>query len=144
MQYKLWNGASAIIIKDNRVLMIRTKNSNSWSIPSGGLEVGETVEEACIREIKEETGYEAKVVKELFIKETNIKEYKVTTQYFLCEITGGEIQYQDPDEEIEEISWKNSIEISKLTHTYPEDQEVIEQLLSNLSQEKSSPIECFL
>lgn len=144
MQYMLWNGASAIIIKDNRVLMIRTKNSNSWSIPSGGLEVGETVEEACIREIKEETGYEAKVVKELFIKETNIKEYKVTTQYFLCEITGGEIQYQDPDEEIEEISWKNSSEISKLTHTYPEDQKVIEQLLSNLSQEKSSPIERFL
>lgn len=27
-------------------LMIRTKNSNSWSIPSGGVEVGETAEEA--------------------------------------------------------------------------------------------------
>lgn len=143
MQYKLWNGASAIIIKDNCVLMIRTKNSNSWSIPSGGVEVGETVEEACIREITEETGYEAKIVKKLYIKETNIKEYKVTTQYFLCEITGGEIQYQDPDEEIEEISWKNSSEISKLIHTYSEDQVVIEQLLSNLSQEKSSPSECF-
>jgi len=143
MQYKLWNGASAIIIKDNSVLMIRTKNSNSWSIPSGGVEVGETVEEACIREITEETGYEARIVKKLFIKETIIKEYKVTTQYFLCEITGGEIQYQDPDKEIEEISWKNSNEISKLIHTYPEDQVVIEQLLSNLSQEKSSPIKRF-
>lgn len=143
MQYKLWNGASAIIIKDNCVLMIRTKNSNSWSIPSGGVEVGETVEEACIREITEETGYEARIVKKLFIKETIIKEYKVTTQYFLCEITGGEIQYQDPDKEIEEISWKNSNEISKLIHTYPEDQVVIEQLLSNLSQEKSSTIKRF-
>lgn len=27
-------------------LMIRTKNSNSWSIPSEGVEVGETAEEA--------------------------------------------------------------------------------------------------
>lgn len=133
MQYKVWNGASAIIIKGNSVLMIRTKNSNSWSIPSGGVEVGETAEEACIREIAEETGYEAKIVKELHTKKTIIKEYKVTTQYFLCKITGGEIQYQDPDEEIEEISWKNSNEISRLIHTYPEDQEVIEQLLSKFS-----------
>lgn len=133
MKYKLWNGASAIIIKDNRILMIRTKDSNSWSIPSGGVEVGETAEEACIREICEETGYEAKIVKELHTKKTIIKEYKVTTQYFLCEVTGGEIQYQDPDEEIEEISWKNSNEFSKLMLTYPEDQEVIEQLLSDFS-----------
>ncbi|AWE07735.1 NUDIX hydrolase [Lysinibacillus sp. 2017] len=133
MQYKVWNGASAIIIKDNRVLMIRTKDSNSWSIPSGGVEVGETSREACIREIAEETGYEAKIVKELHTKKTIIKDYKVITQYFLCEITGGKVQYQDPDEEIEEISWKNSYEISKLIHKYPEDQEVIEQLLSNLN-----------
>lgn len=131
MQYKLWNGASAIIIKDNCVLMIRTIDSNSWSIPSGGVEDGETVEEACIREVAEETGYEVKIVKELHTKKTIIKEYKVTTQYFLCEITGGDIQYKDPDEEIEEISWMNRNEISKLIYTYPEDQEVIEQLLSS-------------
>ncbi|MBM7665999.1 8-oxo-dGTP diphosphatase [Solibacillus kalamii] len=131
MKYKLWNGASAIIIKDNRVLMIRTIDSNSWSIPSGGVEDGETVEEACIREVAEETGYEVKIVKELHTKKTIVKEYKVTTQYFLCEITGGDIQYKDPDEEIEEISWMNRNEISKLIYTYPEDQEVIEQLLSS-------------
>lgn len=133
MQYKIWNGASAIIIKDNRVLMVRTKNSNSWGVPSGAVEVGETAMETCIREIAEETGYKAKIVKELHTKKTIIKDYKVTTQYFLCEIIGGEIKYHDPDEEIEEISWKNSSEISKLTHTYPEDQEVIGQLLSNLN-----------
>lgn len=131
MQYKIWNGASAIIIKDQHVLMIRTKNSTSWSIPSGGVEVGETVEEACIREIAEETGYEAKIVRKLHTKKTIIKEYKVTTQYFLCEITGGKMQYQDPDEEIEEIAWKNRSEISQFIHTYQEDLEVIEQLLSN-------------
>ncbi|OBW57089.1 phosphohydrolase [Solibacillus silvestris] len=131
MQYKLWNGASAIIIKDNCVLMIRTIDSNSWSIPSGGVEDGETVEEACLREVAEETGYEVKIVKALHTKKTIIKEFKVTTQYFLCEITGGDIQYKDPDEEIEEISWMNSCEISKLIYTYPEDQEVIEQLLSS-------------
>lgn len=131
MQDKIWNGASAIIIKDNRILMIRTRGSDSWSIPTGGVEAGETAEEACIREILEETGYEAKIVKELHTKKTIIKDYKVISQYFFCEITGGEIQYQDPDKEIEEISWKNCKEISRLIHTYPEDQEVIKRLLSD-------------
>ena len=133
MQYKIWNGASAIVIKDNHVLMVRTKNSNSWSVPSGGVEANETAKETCIREILEETGYEAKVIKELHTKKTIIKDYKVTTHYFLCEVTGGEIHYQDPDEEIEEISWKNSNDISTLLLTYPEDREVIEQLLSNFN-----------
>ena len=133
MQYKIWNGSSAIVIKDNHVLMVRTKNSNSWSVPSGGVEANETAKETCIREVLEETGYEAKVIKELHTKETIIKDYKVTTQYFLCEVTGGEIQYYDPDEEIEEISWKNSSDISTLFLTYPEDREIIEQLLTNLN-----------
>ena len=133
MQFKIWNGASAIVIKDNRVLMIRTKNSNSWGVPSGEVEAGETTKDACIREILEETGYEAKIIKELHTKKTIIKNYKVTTQYFLCEVTGGEIKYQDPDKEIEEISWKNRSEISKLIHTYPEDQEIIEQLLDSIT-----------
>lgn len=132
MQYKIWNGASAIVIKDNSVLMVRAKDSNSWSVPSGEVEVDETAKETCIREISEETGYEAKVVKALHTKNTIIKDYKVTTQYFLCEITGGAIQYHDPDEEIEKIAWINSSEISKITHTYPEDQEIIKQLLLNL------------
>ena len=129
MQYKVWNGASAIVIKDHRVLMVRIKNSKSWGVPSGGVEVGETAKETCIREIAEETGYKAKIVKELHTKKKIIQDYKVTTQYFLCEITGGEIQYRDPDEEIEEISWKTSSDISKLIHTYPEDQEVIEKCI---------------
>ena len=133
MQYKIWNGASAIVIKDNKVLMVRTKDSTSWSVPSGEVENGETTKETWLREILEETGYVAKIIKELHTKKTIIQDYKVTTQYYLCEITGGETLYHDPDEEIEEISWKNSSDISALLLTYPEDREVIEQLLSHLN-----------
>ena len=123
MTNKIWNGASAIVIKDQHVLMVRGKNSNSWGVPSGEIEVNETAKEACLREIFEETGYEENIIKALHTKNTIIKNYKVTTQYFLCEIFGGQIQYHDPDEEIEEISWKNHHDLSKLIHTYPEDQD---------------------
>ena len=65
-------------------------------------------------------------------KKTIIKEYKVTTKYFLCEVTGGEIQYHDPDEDIEEILWKNRTDITTLMLTYPEDKEIIERLLDTI------------
>ncbi|MEK5482742.1 MULTISPECIES: NUDIX hydrolase [unclassified Viridibacillus] len=51
-------------------------------MPSGGIEQGETPEECCIREVKEETGYDIVIEDSLFIKETEIKGYKVKTYYF--------------------------------------------------------------
>ena len=40
-----------------------------WSVPSGGLEKGETLEECCIREVWEETGYNVEVVNKIYEKE---------------------------------------------------------------------------
>ena len=43
---------------DGRVLMIRRTDNDKYSIPGGGMEVGETVSDAVIREVEEETGSE--------------------------------------------------------------------------------------
>lgn len=50
-----------IVIKDEKVLMI-TQNFG-YSLPGGGLDLGETFEEALVREMKEETGYEVESVR---------------------------------------------------------------------------------
>ncbi len=50
-------GASTIILdKDNRVLLLRRADNNSWCFPGGAVELGEKTEVAASREIKEETG----------------------------------------------------------------------------------------
>lgn len=61
--------ARAIIIEGNEVLtMFRRKNKDDGSykeyyvIPGGGVEDGETLEETCIREIKEEYNVDIKVL----------------------------------------------------------------------------------
>ena len=130
MAYKVWNGAAAVVIRENKVLMVRTRNTNSWAVPSGGVEVRETPQQACLRELWEETGYKARIIKALHIKEAIINSYQVTTHYFLCEIIGGEIAYHDPDDSIEEIDWKTSNKLTTIEHDYPEDVQLLKELLT--------------
>ncbi|WP_245890228.1 NUDIX domain-containing protein [Rummeliibacillus pycnus] len=67
----------------------------------------ETAEEACVREVWEETGYRVVINRRLHIKKHLFINYHVTTSYFLCDLIGGQITYQDPDGMIEEIDWKS-------------------------------------
>ena len=59
MNNQVWNGSAAIVIRENKVLMVRTKNTNSWSVPSGEIEGGEIPQQACLCELWEETGFKA-------------------------------------------------------------------------------------
>ena len=54
-------GVGAIILDGNQMLLEKRKNSpgkGKWSVPGGLVELGETTEQAIIREVKEETGLE--------------------------------------------------------------------------------------
>ncbi|MBU5483700.1 NUDIX domain-containing protein [Clostridium sp. MSJ-11] len=53
----IWPGVAIIIFdKDRRVLLQKRADVGLWGIPSGHVEPGESVMEAAIREVKEETG----------------------------------------------------------------------------------------
>ncbi len=52
-------GVGAIVIRDDNVLLIKRGNppkAGEWSLPGGGVELGETTREAVAREVFEETG----------------------------------------------------------------------------------------
>ena len=81
-------GCRGIVIKDSRMLISHEVNADYYLIPGGGLEVGETPEECCTREVCEETGFIVKPVFHYLTMNEYYEEYKFISHYFLCDIIG--------------------------------------------------------
>jgi ADP-ribose pyrophosphatase YjhB (NUDIX family) len=124
-----WIGSAGICVNNiGQVLMVlqgKPEEEKVWSVPSGGQEQGETLEECCIREVHEETGYEVKVLDKLFEKIGIHNNIEFTVTYFKIEIVGGMAKIQDPDKLIYDISWKSIDDIMKLELSFPEDRDFL-------------------
>lgn len=59
---------TGILIEDEKVLLVKQKVANrNWSLPGGRAENGEMLEEAMVREMREETGLEVNIQKLLYV-----------------------------------------------------------------------------
>jgi 8-oxo-dGTP diphosphatase len=94
-------GVGAVIVRDGRVVLIKRKYEplkGRWSLPGGGVEVGETLVDAVAREMLEETGLRVAVgpVIEVFDRITRDEAHRVRYHYvlvdYLCWPVAGELQ----------------------------------------------------
>lgn len=101
-----------IIIKDSRILMV-SSNKGDYKFPGGGLNKGESHEEALKREVEEETGYIVSVIKDKLgqITERRIDEYEkdsffeMNSYYYHCEVSDKKVN-QKLDEYESELDFR--------------------------------------
>lgn len=108
-----------------RVALIgRRSRSNrlDWCVPKGHPEGNETIEQAAVREIAEETGLIAEVLEHLgdieYEFQTPEKTIVKTVHHFLLQQTGGNLTVEnDPDREAEAVRWFSLDELeTQLAH----------------------------
>ncbi len=77
-----------IIVENGKILLSYEKNTDVYMSPGGGVEIGESLEECCVRELKEETGYEVKPTKHFIVINEYCFETLYVSNYFICERIG--------------------------------------------------------
>lgn len=96
--------SDAIIVnEEGKVLLAqrgRVPFMNLWGFPGGKMDYGETIEQTCVREVKEETGLDI-AIDELFTIESDIDRYECEGKLhamnvnYICHVVGGELQTND-------------------------------------------------
>lgn len=102
-------GVRAAVFDDaGRILMVReTADKHRWSLPGGWADVGQTVAESAVREVREETGYIVRAEKLAAVWDRERQGgppalHAVTRCFFVCTLVGGTPAISD---ETSEIGW---------------------------------------
>ena len=120
---------TAVLVKDGKILVQRDRNGTEYALPGGHVKIGETLEEALIREAREELGVRIKCNRLLWSEECfwewNNRPAHNISFYYLIELCGdldipenGEFVSQKDNCDVV-IGWMPVEEIQKVT-IYPE------------------------
>ncbi len=116
--FKVIEAAGGVVINQkSEILFIR--RLGKWDLPKGKIEKGESLEQAAVREIEEETGLKEIILEEFLnntfhiYTERNGEKILKTTYWFRMRYVGNEKPVPQLEEGISEVSWKDSDAITR-------------------------------
>ncbi len=103
-------GVGAVIVDKGRVLLAQRGHEpamGKWSIPGGLIELGESLSQALVREVREETGLEVEPLELVELldrihREGESVRYHYVIADYLCRVVGGELR---PGSDAAAVRW---------------------------------------
>jgi 8-oxo-dGTP diphosphatase len=111
-------GVGALIIRRGSILLVergREPLKGYWSLPGGLVEPGELLEQALVREVREETGLRVRAARmfeifERIMRDDNGRaEYHYVLADYLCKLEGGELR---PGDDVSRAEWVRRADLS--------------------------------
>ncbi len=109
-------GVSAVIFDPKRrILIMKRTRSEYWSLPGGRIDLDESAQDCCVREIFEETGLQTKIVRliSLNTNPSNVVHYpddNIHRSFVACfeaEVVAGELKVSNESEGFKWLSQEN-------------------------------------
>jgi len=102
-------GVSGIVFNNQKQILLIQRNQppamGFWSIPGGKLEAGESLVEACRREVKEETGLDTEVKNIVAVIERRVEGFHYVIIDYLALLVDGENTQPIPQSDVSEAKW---------------------------------------
>ncbi|MCZ8513231.1 NUDIX hydrolase [Paenibacillus filicis] len=84
-----------VVFREGKILLVKEKIDGAWSLPGGWADIGLSPSEVVVKEIKEESGFDAKALKLLAVLDKKFhghppEPYHIYKLFILCTIVGGQ------------------------------------------------------
>jgi ADP-ribose pyrophosphatase YjhB (NUDIX family) len=91
--------------RDGRVLLVREISDGGWTLPGGWADVNQTAAECVVREVAEESGFQARAVKLAAVHDYRKRHPprhvdSIYKMFFVCELTGGAARASDETSDV--------------------------------------------
>jgi 8-oxo-dGTP pyrophosphatase MutT (NUDIX family) len=114
--------AGGVVVRDGQVALVHRPRYDDWTLPKGKLDTGESFEQAAVREVEEETGLRARLVRELPATTYEVNGRPKIVRYWLMEVA-DESPFVANDE-TDELRWVPVDEALRLL-SYDRDRELV-------------------
>ena len=87
----------AAIFQDNKILLVKERENGKWSLPGGWVDVNESVYSNTVKEVKEESGFDAFPLRLIAVQDRNKHNhppyaYGICKVFVLCKVLGGKFK----------------------------------------------------
>ena len=125
-------GVGAVVIDDNKLLVIKDKIYQGYKLPGGHIDDSENITSALIREVYEETGINIKFDSIISLRHISPGQFNESNLYLVCRATAlsKEINIIDTDE-ILEAKWIDVDTYLNLEDVHPFNKKIVRMALEN-------------